>query len=813
MAAKIRLLVPDGTTNYVKNPALRYDTDGWNVFGSSISRTLEEARFGVAALEVDTDGVANREGVYYRVEALDGIEDYISGSAYVRGAGVVRVRLIDNPDGSEWLSDAVTLLEDRWQRVEVLGRATGSDDVRLYVETGGVGAQDVVFFVDGAQVERTEEATTYCDGDQEGCRWSLLEHGSLSIRNPTTRAGGRWIDIAGPKCEAQNLYATVVGGMGVAPIVNQIQSYAVAPGAYYQNTKVVSRVITLSFYAKRVYRPRTNALPSLRALHQLRQELIDVVKPDRTAGGEAFTLEYSDGEIPLYLQVRYDGGLDGEWDVRNEFVNSFPLRLLAVSPFFGEDDQEVDALNFRNTQTINYALQRVNGEWGGMNGGFNAQVRAFEVGTRGEIIAVGDFVFANNDAGAVDPMIFANRIAYWDGTQWAGYGSGADDIIRAVAIAPNGYIYVCGDFTSIGGVAANRVAFWDGAAWNAMAGGINASGYAIKVSSNGDVYVGGEFTNPTNYVARWNGAWQVLGANDGLNAAVYSIAITEDGSIIYLGGAFTDENTDPGILELNYVASYEPAFVSFFELGVGFDAAVRKLLVLPSGRLYAGGDFTESNDTELILLYLAYWNGASWFEIGVGAGNTVRDMDVSGFGNIVIGGDFLRIGSADAPYAAWWNNSAYVNLDVEAGAPVFATKLDKKENVFLGPNGTSAEFAAITTIENIGTAETNPSIYIVGPCTILWIENQTTQKRVYTDIDLAENEELLIDFSQGTVKSNVRGNLAYAINPGSDLRAWTLIPGDNKISVLMVADIDAAMQISYVPRHWSADATARVEGL
>jgi len=784
---------------------------------AAMFRTIEEARFGVSSLIVGTDGLANREGVYYRVNDLDGVESFVTGSAYLRGDGVVRIRLIDNPSGNEWLSDKVELLNDRWQRVEVLGRSSGSDDFRLYVETGDDLPQEIVFFVDGVQVECKDEATTYCDGDQPGCLWNLIAHGSVSSRNPTTRAGGRWIDIAGPKCEEQNLYMTVIGGMGMAPISNHIQDYADAPGAYYQSTKVNSRVITMSFFAKRKYKARTNKLPSLRALHKLRQELIDVVKTDRTAGGEAFTLEYSDGEFLLYLKVRYDGGLDGDWDVRNEFLNSFPLRLLAVSPFFTEDDQESDTLAFRTTQDINYILQRIDGEWSEMNGGFDDQVRALEVGTRGEIIAVGDFSLANNNAGAVDPMIFVNKIAYWDGSQWRGYGSGANDVVRAVAIAPNGNIYVCGDFTSIGGVAADRVAYWDGSAWNAMGAGLDDVGRAIKVAPNGDVYVGGDFVNaggnPAFYIARWDGSWHSLGANGGMNAAVHSLAITEDGGSVYLGGEFTDEQTDPGILALNYVALYEPSFLSFDELGVGFDAMVRKLLVLPSGILYASGDFTESNDSELILLYMAYWNGASWFEIGVGADASVRDFDVSDFGSIVAGGDFTRIGSTDASYAALWNDSVFVNLDLQLAAPVFATVLDKMENVFLAPNGGNANFASITTIENVGSAETHPTVFIIGPCRLLWLENQTSKKRVYADLEIADSEEITIDFSKGTMVSNVRGNLAYAIEPGSDLRAWTLIPGENKIAVFMRDDVGARMNIYHTPRHWSADATARVEGL
>jgi hypothetical protein len=81
------------------------------------------------------------------------------------------------------------------------------------------------------------------------------------------------------------------------------------------------------------------------------------------------------------------------------------------------------------------------------------------------------------------------------------------------------------------------------------------------------------------------------------------------------------------------------------------------------------------------------------------------------------------------------------------------------------------------------------------------------------DLVIAEDEEITIDFSQGMVTSNIRGNLAWTVNPGSDLRAWTLIPGENKIALLMTDDVAATAYLSYIPRHWSADSTAIAESL
>lgn len=818
MSATLRLLVPQGTTNYCKNPSVEVDTTDWNADSAAISRSLDEARFGIASLKVITNGAGLREGTCYRVSSFTNYNGLVTGSIYVRGQGLVHARLIDNPAGKEWVSDPIKLSSSRWQRIDVTGRSTGSNDFRLYIETHGDSIQSVTFYVDGAQIEKLGYVTTYCDGDQDGCRWDLMEHASNSVRSDYTRQGGRWLDMAGPSCEEQDLYMTVVGGMGMASIRNQTQDYADAPGAFYQSAKTLSRLITLTFHAKRKYKTRSNELPSLSALHELRQQLLDVIKPDKTAGAQAFLLEYQDGEIPLYLWVRYDGGLEGEWDVRNQFVNSFPLRLLAVSPYWFEDDQETDSLNFRNTQTINYALQRIDGVWSDMNGGFNGQVLGFTVGPRGQIVAYGNFILANHKSGAIDEDIFANFIAWWDGEKWNEYGTGADDIIRDAHFGPNGNLWVTGDFTTLLGVACNYVGYIDtnGVA-HAMGAGLNAPGYAIRAASDGDVYVGGAFTTAdgvtVNYFTRYDGTFHATGVYTGLNGTVLSIDITQDASQVYLCGEFTDENTSPAILSLNYVALFEPLFNQFDELGTGFDAIARKVLVTESGRVYCAGDFTESNDAALILLYLAYWNGASWFEVGIGADNTIRDLSFSKLGMLLLGGDFTRAGSVDSFYAALFNDSAYVNLDAVLPAAVYGVIFDRQENIFIAPNGTTAEFAAISTVENIGSAETHPVLYITGPATLIWFENQSTKKRVYADLVIAENEEITIDFSQGTVLSNTRGNIVYSINPGSDLRAWTLIPGNNKIALLMTNDVAATAHISYIPRHWSADHTVLAKEL
>lgn len=813
--ASLKILAPDATTNYVRNPSMRYDTTGYTAVGSTLSRALTRLRFGIASLKIITNGSALYEGAYYRINWLSGVSSPITASVYLRGSGTVRLRLIDNPAGKEWHTDPVPLTDDRWQRLSITGYSTGSNDLRLYVETDQK-TQSVTFYADGFQLETKAYPTTYCDGDQEDCSWSGVYHASISSRSADTRAGGRWVVMAGKEREEENLYMTTVGGLGVAPIRNNIQPYADSPGSYFQNIKVLDRPITMLFHAKhRDFRLRE---PTLRYLHQLRRQFFDIIKPGAVRGSQAVRMEYQDGNFPIYFSARYEAGLEGDWDIRNGWKQSFPIRFLANSPFLEEDTAEAAALDIRDWDTVNYALRRIDGTWYETNGGLNGTVYGFATGPKGEIIAWGNFTRANNDPSAVDPEIYVNFIAYWDGYQWQKLGSGANGVINGVSVGFDGRLYVTGAFTSIGGVAANYVAYytWSTSLWSAMGSGFNAAGLAIAASPDGRVYAGGNFTladgNLAAYAAFWDGSsWHNLGYYGGFNAAVYSVSVMGNGDTVVFGGAFTDEYTSPGILSANYVAYLQRDNNQLFDLGLGFDNLVRKVIAFPDGRIFACGDFTASSTDAM--LYIAWWNGSAWYDFGGGANDIIRDISVFSDGRVLAAGDFTRIGGQDIDYAALWNGNTWVDLDVQLNATCYACHWDPLGNIYLSPNSTLAQFAGITSITNPGTAETNPRMYFVGPLSLRWIENQTTQKRVYLELTLLSGEEVFLDFAQGTLTSATRGDLTYAILPGSDLRAFVLSPKENKIALLAINDMAGQAHIAFNPRHWSVDSTAQAEAL
>ncbi len=150
----------------------------------------------------------------------------------------------------------------------------------------------------------------------------------------------------------------------------------------------------------------------------------------------------------------------------------------------------------------------------------------------------------------------------------------------AMAVAPNGDLYVGGTFREIGGIPANNVARWDGQRWHALGAGIENGGgyvYALAFGPDGALYVAGYFaqagTARANSVARWDGAaWSAVGA--GLSNGQYKATV--------------------------------------YALAWGGD-----------GKLYAGGDFTSSGQTAI--KKLARLNGATWEDLGAGLGRQNYD--------------------------------------------------------------------------------------------------------------------------------------------------------------------------------------------
>jgi hypothetical protein len=299
--------------------------------------TLERARFGRKSLKLETPGSNNNEGVYYRADTT-GINGVVSGSAYVRGNGKVRLRLIDGATGNQYVSQDHQLHDRYWQRLEQQGIAVGGDDFRLYVETVGTAPQEVTFYLDGAQVEEGIP-TSYCDGDQVGCRWNGVFHASISEREDTSMAGGEWVPWRDDECDPDS-YFTEVSGFGMPPITINRQQMALTAGSFYDSTRVDERALIInSFFRDSAAQKRKGT--EIKKLFELRQRIEDLVKPDNNPSQDPFWLRFGQDGKWLYIRAHYESGMEFEFDRRNKWTTASSIRFLALDPYYVEDSQGV----------------------------------------------------------------------------------------------------------------------------------------------------------------------------------------------------------------------------------------------------------------------------------------------------------------------------------------------------------------------------------------------------------------------------------------------------------------------------------------
>ena len=341
----------------------------------------------------------------------------------------------------------------------------------------------------------------------------------------------------------------------------------------------------------------------------------------------------------------------------------------------------------------------VSGAWETLGSGVNGAVRAVAVASNGDIYVGGDFTTAGG--------VTVNRIARWDGTTWHALDDGTgnpgvsvasstgDPIVRALAIAGNGDLYVGGDFVNAGGVSTvNRIARWDGTSWNALGAGVGGSVTstegpivrALAIAGNGDLYVGGDFVDAggvsnVNRIARWNGAsWSALTV--GVGARVRALAI--NGTDLYVGGDFTSAG---GVPNVNRIARWNTSLSTWNTLGTGTNAVVSSLAVDGSD-LYAGGTFTAAGGAPANRV--ARWDGVSWSALDSGVDSFVQALAVDSSGNLYAGGNFTAAGGAPANRVARWDGVSWSALDSGVDSFVQALAVDSSDDLYAGGTFTAA---------------------------------------------------------------------------------------------------------------------------
>jgi WD40 repeat protein len=239
----------------------------------------------------------------------------------------------------------------------------------------------------------------------------------------------------------------------------------------------------------------------------------------------------------------------------------------------------------------------------------------------------------------------------------------ANGAVNALALSVDGSdLYAGGDFTAVGGASRNRLAKIDAAGavrpWNPDA---NKTVSALALSPEGDtVYVGGDFTGiggvtRNRLAAVGAGTGASTAWNPVANGTVGALAASRDGGRVYAGGALTSVG---GVSRARLAALN----ASTGELDPGWAPRANKpvyaLALSPDGtRIYVGGDFTTvSGSARGYLAAVDVGTGAVNPQWNPAADSAVRTIFASERG-VYVGGNFGTINSLSRARLALLNDS------------------------------------------------------------------------------------------------------------------------------------------------------------
>lgn len=316
--------------------------------------------------------------------------------------------------------------------------------------------------------------------------------------------------------------------------------------------------------------------------------------------------------------------------------------------------------------------------------GASSQVNCIALQPDGKIVIGGNFTSFNGQS--------RNRIARLnsDGTLEStttfNPGTGPNGFVYAVVVQPDGKIILGGSFNNVNGQSRSRIArLTSGGAVEApsefnIGSGANNVVRTLAIDSAGRILVGGQFTvfngQSRGRIARLGsiGALESTATfNPGTGAApansvVRALVIQPDGKIL-AAGDFTTFNgsSRSGIVRLHSNGNVESN--ASFNPGIGASAGVNSLCLQADGHILIAGDFTSYSGGATPRVALLNPDGTqvsgTLFSVGGGANDIVWNITQTVDGAILVAGEFDDFdGSPPARLARLLNPAAADSLDI-----------------------------------------------------------------------------------------------------------------------------------------------------
>ena len=778
--------------NRVENPSLEQDTRGWEGDqGMTISRVGGSGIYGYYALRGSPSAGSADCRARAAVKAGPGVT---YASVWFKGGSGVTYKF-ERPG----LTLKTFTGNGDWQFVEGTGLLGGRLGFNFGITRSSPTSDNTPIYLDGMQFsvidgDNASYEHTYTDGERPETAWLGEPHNAPSFRPATSLAGGAILDF-------ESDYGITIEAhvnTGANPQSINIDNFAVLPGGQINSIGYPPRSWTLvgtvigSGLDCDIHEARAKAIEAFYA---------DAV-PENNEGPQFARIRYEGATTTKEIAGMIDTGFQGDIGPNQRIHEPVALRFISQDPFWYATTDSSGTLQTLGSQTLEYVARRdmKTGAWGSadINTGGGGKAYAMYLARSGSLFLGGDFTGWDPSAGSYAVRYDRDQIS---SDKWDSIGGSAtfDDIVWAIAGAPNGDVYLAGQFSKAGGGSQDYIGRWDGN--NLLAVGEPGSGaanitaiYSLHVRQNGDVVVGGTFSTFGNAASADNialysgGSWVAVG--NGLNNQVF--AVSEDNEDrIWAGGAFTADGDGGTLRRIGY---YDTAWV---EPGGGLNNGVYALENTRRG-MFAGGLFTQSGNGSISGLNLvARFNNTAWESLGSGltsaaAGSSgtaiVNELQMAPDGKLWVGGVFDETvdGELDGlRNLAVWTGQTWTYTDLASfGADVTALEIGRvdpsnseKYEVFVGYNSQQVGFySGQVTITNDGTARARPQIIIrrtagTDSDRLKYLRNETTGKTLaFNGYKIQTGDRIVIDFGIGQprVTSLFQGDISYIISPGSD---------------------------------------------
>lgn len=627
---------------------------------------------------------------------------------------------------------------------------------------------------------------------------------------------GSWkIIVNGSTVDFEDDYKFIVTqftGAGMAPIDVISTQFGLLDGSIFQRQRAGDRSLTMIGLING---------SNVTALHQNRKNLINAVKPDRSASAEAVVLQYTGAASTVQASAYYDTGL--ELNTVTTTKEQIALKFLMFDPYWEKTTSSSATLTTQASFSASRVAQRAAcGSWGTLGNGLNSEAYSIVSGSDGTLYFGGAFTTAS---GAT-----ASRVAQYNAAGWIRVGNGMNSDVNALTVGRDGFLYAFGSFTTASNIAACAAARWTGTAWAAMASGLGiagaaGTGYDAITDLDGNILAGGDFTQAGGGAAciaacgivRWvvsSSGWQAVASGlrnkaAGTNGVVRGLGQSTNGDIWaagYFDSAGLTTNTACRVAKYSQSASSWQA-IGGCGISLAGANAPRTLALTPDGTAHIGTDMAS-------YFYLTS-NGVNLTQ-PASPNVTVYSVLADSEGAVYLGGEFTTINKTTFINAARLINSVPTKLDITIPSTGVIYALHSASDGVLtisysDPLDTrTACAAAVTAVTNSGTAATYPiltaSAPTAGSANLNQLVNYTTGERIYFNLTLNAREVVTLDLRPGkkTFTSNFRGNIISSILPGSDVSTWKLLPGANNVSFYMGSGSGNA-KLTWTERFWSID--------